>query len=239
MKNQFLLLLLLLGMLSCKKSDKAEEINKETTFLNDKWDRIRIPDGGQVQAVAGSIDDTLVVSTLYNTYLVTKKGTAFTLTSRHLNNTPGLYVIKDTIYALSGSSYDAKFENHYAGLPSYYTVNKGVTWHPASHKASLYIQTGVVVSETNVMIKLNYHVGADKNGKGSNFVLKTSITTKQENGETFLLDHPVVDEQPINLHLDEKDRLYILTGGSFNEAGVYLSPSISSPAYIYITKDSI
>jgi hypothetical protein len=56
-------------------------------------------------------------------------------------------------------------------------------------------------------------------------------------GVRSMLDHPIKDEQPINLYLDQKERLYIATGESFSNAGVYMSASISSPAYLYISKE--
>lgn len=237
MKNYFFLLLLAGFIASCKRSTNNNFNTKESKFLDKNWDRIRIPDGGQVQAVAGDIDDTLLVSTLYNTYLLTNKGTTFTLTSTHLNNTSGLYVNGDTIYALSGDSFDANFEKHFAAIPSYYTLNKGGSWHP-THKPSFYMQNGIVNTKENVTIQLNYHKGADKNGNGDNFVLKTTIS-KIKNGIKTVLEYPITKEQPINLYLDQKERLYIPTGGYFSEAGVYISPLVVSPAYLYISKEPI
>jgi hypothetical protein len=225
-------------MISCKKDETDEEITKETEFVDKNWNRIRIPDGGQIQAVAGNIDDTLIVTTLYNTFFITNKGTNISLTTTHLNNTPGLYVSRDTIYALSGSSYDVKFQKHYASMPSYYTLDKGATWHSVNFRRPLYILTGVVTTKNNSTIQLNYHSGADKNGIGTNYVLKTTIS-KNENGNTSLFDHPIKEEQPINLYLDKKERLYIPTGGSFSENGVYMSASIMSPAYLYISKEPV
>lgn len=231
-------LLIFLFIASCKKSKTYEDSNSQSTFSDLHWDRILIPEGGQVQAVAGNIDDTLLVSTLYNTYLVTNKGKTITRTSTHLNNTPGFYVVGDTIYALSADSYDERFEKHYASIPSYYTINKGVAWHPAYNKNSLFVLTGEVTTKENITIKLNYHKGSDKNGKGDNFVHRSTIS-RTENGNITLLDHPIINEQPINLYLDNKERLYILTGGSFSEAGLYISPPARSQAYLYISKKAI
>lgn len=237
MKNFILLLVTIVFVISCKKGETNEETDKEIEFSDKHWDRIRIPDGGQLQAVAGDIDDTLLVTTLYNTYIITDKGTKFSLTTKHLNNTPGLYVNRDTILALSGTSYDPKLDQHYASVPSYYTLDKGVTWYHTS-RPSFYMLRGIVKTKKNVTIQLNYHSGADKNGVGNNFVLRTTIS-KNENGNISLLDHPIKDEQPINLYLDKKERLYIPTGGSFSESGVYMSASIMSPAYLYISKEPV
>jgi|GEM_PF-3229604 len=238
MKGCYFFLFIGLLITSCEKSETSVELSEESVFINKDWDRIRIPDGGQLQAVAGNIEDTLLVSTLYNTYMVTKNGKTFTLTSKHLNNTPGLYVSQDTIYALFGSSYDVKYEKYYSGGSNYYTVDKGLNWSLANHNRYIRMLNGVVSTKNNASIQLNYHVGADKKGNGSNFVLRTTIS-KTENGLTLPFAHPVVDEQPINLYVDENGRLYIPTGGSFSDTGVYRSASIMSPAYLYISKKPI
>jgi len=235
MKNSPIFLVLLLFLLSCKKSAPVAPVEEEPVFADKNFNRIRVPDGGQIQAVAGDISDTLLVTTLYNTYLITNNGKTFTLTTKHLNNTSGLFVSKDTIYALSGSAYDAKFEKQYASLPSYYTVDKGLTWKPAYDRVGLYMMTGIVTTKNNDTIQLNYHTGPDKNGRGNSYVLKTTIS-KTSNGFTRSFDHPIKDEQPSNLYIDKEGRLYITTGGYFNAAGVYISSSIKSPAYLYISK---
>jgi hypothetical protein len=223
---------------SCEKSESRAEFSEESQFFDKDWDRIRIPDGGQLQAVAGDIEDTLLVSTRYNTYMVTDKGKTFTLTSKHLNNTPGLYVSQDTIYALYGSSYDVRYEKYYSGGANYYTLDKGLNWLPSNPNRYLRMLNGVVSTKSNAIIQLNYHVGADQKGNGSNFVLRTTIS-KIENGFTSPFSHPIVDEQPINLYVDKSGRLYIPTGGSFSDTGVYMSASIMSPAYLYISKNPI
>ncbi len=181
----------------------------------------------------------LLVTTLYNTYIVTDKGNKFTLTNKNINRTPGLLILQDTIYAFSGDSYDEKFETRYATFPSYYTLNKGLTWYNnVSKKSSTYILLGTVTDKKNITYELNYRKGPDKNGKGKNYVLQTTIA-KKENGNTMPFEHPVVNERPINLYLDNEERLYIATGGYFDDAGVYIGPSASSPAYIYISKEPI
>lgn len=233
-----LLLILILLAAACKK-DGFNEKPEEPGFIDENWLRIKLPDGGEALAVAGNIDDTLLVTTLYNTYMVTENGTKFTRTTTHLNTTPGLLVVKDTIFALNGSSYDASFKKHYASSPSFYTLDKGLSWHPdIRNRSSKLMQTGIVTDKKKITYELKYQAGSDQNGQGQNFVLKTGIT-KTENGQISPFEHPIKDHQPQNLYLDKDDRLYIPTGGSFNYAGVYMGPSALSPAYIYITKQPV
>jgi hypothetical protein len=147
MKNVLSLLLMVLFLASCKKHEPGADRTLETEFADKNWDRIRIPDGGQVQAVAGNVEDTLLVTTLYNTYIITNGGTKFTLTSTNLNNTPGLYVSRDTVYALQGLSYDEKSKRHYASMPSYYTTDKGLSWHSSFSRMPLVMPIGIVTTK--------------------------------------------------------------------------------------------
>jgi hypothetical protein len=240
MNRSLLFLAIILLISACKKNNSVDDIPAEPIFDNENWTRLRIPDGGEIRAVAGSIDDTLLVTTLYNTYMVTNKGNTFTLTTLNLNRTPGLLVAQDTIYALNGDAYDGKFEKHYASLSSYYTLDKGLNWHPTLYKDwNKTMLTGVVTNKKNITFQLNYHSGADKNGMGYNWVLPTTISKMDEKGFHSTFEHPIKDEQPINLYLDQMERLYITTGGSFSESGVYIGPSALSPAYVYISKGPI
>jgi hypothetical protein len=240
MRRSLHILILFLLISACKKYDAVDDLTVEPVFNHKDWNRIRIPDGGEIYAVAGSIDDTLLVTTLYNTYMVTDKGTTFTITSLNLNRTPGLLVNRDTIFALGRDYYDVKYEKHYASSSSYYTLNKGLTWNNTDYKDSFKIMlNGVVTNKKHITYQLNYHSGPDKNGQGKNWVLPTTISTTDDKGRQLTFEHPIKDEQPINLYLDDKERLYITTGGSFSETGVYIGPSGLSPAYVYITKEPV
>jgi hypothetical protein len=239
MNKVLIFLAFIIIIASCKKSTPSDDGPDKPIFANDDWNRIRIPDGGEALAVAGSIDDTLLVTTLYNTYIVTNSGTRFTVTDKNLNRTPGLLVVQDTIYAFRGDHYDGDYKRHFATFPSYFTLDKGKTWYSNVPKPSYTnILIGKITTKRNVTYEIDLHRGPDKNGSGINYVLQTTIT-KTENGIKSMFKHPVEAERPINLYLDNKERLYITTGGYFNDAGVYMSPSALSPTYIYVSKNSV
>lgn len=237
MNKTLALLAFIILAASCKKDGAVENQIEVPAFSDENWMRIELPDGGEALAVAGSIDDTLLVTTMYNTYMVTDNGTKFSLTKQHLNNTPGLLVVKDTIFALNGSTYDEKSGKHYASAASYYTLDKGLTWHgnirnPFQRRTEI----GLVTDKDNVTYKLKYSTGPYEKIPGFTFVLRTGIY-KIKDGLESPLEHPIKDHQPKNLYLDNKGRLYIPTGGSFDDAGVYIGASIFSPVYIYISKE--
>ena len=238
MNRLFLFSALALLFTACKK-DQVSENKLDDTFNDDNWLRLRIPSGGELKAVAGSIDDTLVVSTLYDTYIVTENGTKYLRTTKNLNHTPGLLMQKDTVFALSGLGIDVKMNRRYASIPTYFTLDKGLTWHNAiDHSKLAPMLLGVVTSRNHTTYELNYHSGPDNNGNGSNYVLRTTIS-KMENGITSQFDHPVKEQQPINLYLDDKERMYIATGGSISDANVYIGASVTEAAYLYISKQPI
>lgn len=241
MNKLFPLIVLVFLVVACKKNSPAViPPVTEPEFLDKNWSRIRIPDGGEVFAVAGNLDDTLLVTTLYNTYMVTDNGLTFTKSKEIIPTVPGLLTVQDTIFALTGNYYDAKFEKNYSGGSSYYTLDMGLSWNSSDSKdAGKVMRKGIVTTANNVTYQLTYRTGPDKNGKGTNWVLPTEIIKIDSLGNGAAFAHPVKNEQPLNLYLDKKGRLYIPTGGSFSNTGVYIGPSALKPAYIYISKEAV
>lgn len=242
MNKAFLIISLffLISITGCKKSNNKTEIAKEEVFDDPNWFQIKVPNAGEINAVAGSFDDTLLVTTRMKSYFTTNKGATWQESKNFSGTVPGLLVAKDTIYALISSASDAKYEKTYASLSQYYTLNKGFSWNNSSYQ-NLYksMQTGIVTAKDGSTFKLNYHTGADKNGKGNNYVLQTTITRTDRLGNTQAFSYPT-KRQPQNLFVDKQDRLYIPTsGGYFTEAGVLFNSTMFDPAYIYVSKKAI
>ncbi|SMC66289.1 hypothetical protein [Pedobacter africanus] len=238
MRKIFALFLASLFLFACKKTSTPAE-NPDNNYNEREWVRIQIPGGAEASAIAGNISDTLVVATRYNIYLVTENGAKVTPASKNLNYIPGLLTVKDTIFALAGESYDAKFEKHYAATGTYYTLDKGKTW-VSTHRPNMFMVNGEASSIDLTQFKLQYRAGADLNGdKSNNWVLQTYIIKTTASGTTTRFTPPIENRQPLNLHIDKDNRLYIATGGSFTEAGVYLKAISQSPAYIYVSKNPV
>ncbi len=232
-------LFLLVTVTGCKKSNPTTEIIKEEVFNDPNWIQIKVPNAGEVNAVAGSINDTLLVTTRTKSFFTTNKGATWQ-ESKNFNGPTGLLVVKDTIYALAANGFDAKFEKSYASLSQYYTLNKGGSWNNSAYQ-NLYksMQTGIATAKDGSMFKLNYHTGADKNGNGNNYVLQTTIARTDRLGNTQSFSYPT-KRQPVNLFVDKQDRLYIPTsGGYITEAGVLFGSSMFDPAYIYVSKKAV
>lgn len=238
-KKIYLFLLISISAFACKKTSVPATENPESNYNEKDWMRIKIPSGGEALAIAGSITDTLVVTSLYDTYLITKNGRKVTPTLKNLRTIPGLLSVQDTIYALVAQSFDAKYEKHFTAIASYYTLDKGQNWHNISLFGKSMLN-GVATSSNRTSFNLQYHAGADLNGNhNSNWVLRTTINKTTASGSSTKFTPPIENRQPINLHIDQNNRLYITTGGGFSDAGVYMSPSSQNPAYIYISKDPV
>jgi hypothetical protein len=236
MKKVLLLLTCIIFAASCKDKNLVHGIPTSPEILDKDWDRIRIPDGGTALAVIGSIDDTLLVTTLYHTYVIADKGNSIMRTKTVINTTPGLTVVQDTIYAFSGEGYDPNSKTKFAGIPTRYTIDKGLTWHFFTSKPSISkVEIGRVTTKNNITYELDYHTGPDRNGEGDSYIHQTTIN-KVENGVKSVLKHPIKDAQPSNLYLDSKERLYITSGNTIHATGVVIGNPTSAPAYIYISK---
>ena len=80
--------------------------------------------------------------------------------------------VQDTIFALSGKGYDPSSKTRFAGFPTRYTLDKGLTWHFLTSKSSVsQVEIGRVTTKNNVTYELDYHTGPDRNGKGSSYIL--------------------------------------------------------------------
>jgi hypothetical protein len=236
MKKVLLLLTFMVFAASCKDNNLVDDIPETPEILDKDWDRIRIPDGGTALAVIGSIDDTLLVTTIYHTYVVTDKGNSIIRTKTILNTTPGLTAVQDTIYALSGEGYDPTSKTRFAGFPTRYTLDKGLTWHFLTSKSSVsQVEIGRVTTRNNITYELDYHTGPDRNGKGDSYIHQTTIN-KIESGVKSVLKHPIRYAQPSNLYLDSKERLYITSGNTIHATGVVIGSPTSAPAYVYVSK---
>ena len=238
MKKLLLLSALVFILASCKK-DQIPNDQPDDVFNDENWIRLRIPSGGELRGVAGSIDDTLVVTSNYDTYIITENGTKFTKTSRNLNYIPTLFTRRDTIFALVAQGYEPSTKRHFVSTPSYYSTDKGITWNfaIADYKIAP-VTLGLVKTKNNTTYEINYRSGADKNGNGNNWVLRSTIK-RIVNGNAMIFKHPIRNEQANNLYLDKNDRLYIPTGGSFSDSEVYIGASLAAPAYLYVSKQPV
>lgn len=239
MNKVFLSIVYLLLFLSCKKTE-TDRSNDEIKFDDSIWNRISVPNAGEIHAVAGNLDDTLLVTTMTKAYFTVDRGLTWKESKNFNGPVPGLLTIKDTIYALLATSTDETSKKSYAGISSYYTLNRGLTWSLSSYSNRYRsMQTGMAMTSNKYAFRLNYHSGSDINGRGSSYVLRTTISKADNNGNDISFSHPI-DKQPLNLYIDSKDRLYVAcSGGEITKLGTIIGPSVFDTAYIYVTKGPV
>ena len=130
MKHVVILLLLCPLLTSCEDDETNAPPDQD---LQD-WTTLIIPNGREAYAIAGSIDDTLLVTTMMSAYYTTDGGDTWQESPDFQGLVPDVVERNDTVYALRafGSLKDYAgppflADQVYAGLADQYTTNYGVT----------------------------------------------------------------------------------------------------------------
>ena len=231
---------LMMVLSSCAK----KEVPDVPAIFNDpNWTRIEIAGGREAHAVYGSIDDTLMASTLTEIYQTTDKGKTWRKTK--VNNQPiyGFLAVKDTIFALQSNGL-LKDNVRMATFSQYFSLDKGSTWDWCSkfRISEQRFQEFATVSVNNlVKIKLKENIEPfdENSAPWSGYVLKSDIQVFK-NGTSKILQVPF-DNQINNVHVDKSGKLYVSVGRGIHDkkTGKYLSAEKSQSAIIYISKKNV
>ncbi|SHG61607.1 beta propeller repeat protein [Pedobacter caeni] len=235
----FKTMLMIAFLSSCAK----KEVPDQPLSLDDpNWTKIEIADGKEAHAVYGSIDDTLMVSTLTEIYLTTDKGKTWLKTKTNHQPVYGFLSVKDTIFALQAITMKDMNNQRLATFGSYFSLDKGFTWDwcskfNISEKRSKAYATVSLDNQTEIKLKENLEpIGGNPN---HNYVLKSEIEVVK-NGSSKILQVPF-DNQITNLHLDKSGRLYVSATNDIHDkkTGKYLSTEKNRPAIIFISKQKV
>ena len=211
MKCTVVFSLSLLLLISCKENEPSAA--PERDLLG--WREVIIPNGGDAQAIVGSIDDTLLVTTRMSAYF-TADGGATWQESPDLGGTVfDVLERNDTVYALwinSQSDYVGPpfiADQKYASFASEYTTDYGSTW-----------QYNMRGNEYDIISP----VGLDTSASGVTYRIKDNITPLNPNTTSYQTNYSTVEMyhqgawQTIafpfeyklnNLHIDDDNRLYV------------------------------
>lgn len=221
---------------------KKEVQDGPKTFNDPNWTRIEIANGREAHAVYGSIDDTLMVSTLTEIYQTTDKGKTWRKTK--INNQPiyGFLAVKDTIFALQSNSLRTKDKLQLATFSQYFSLDKGFTWDWCGKfniSEQRFQEFATVYLDNQVKIKLKENLEPIDGSSMSSYVLKSNIEVLKS-GFSEILKVPF-DNQINNLHVDKSGKLYVSAGRGIHDkkTGKYLSAEKSEAAIIYISKKKI
>lgn len=219
---------------SCQNESK---LSKATYFDSNKWQKIEIPLGKNAYAIFGDIDDTLVVSTFYSVFFSVDNAVSWK-ESYKFNGAVNQFLEKnDTLYALLGRDWKNR-EVSSAGICSYFSLNKGVTWKPINNSKQISITglVGFVQSKTGVQYRLlDNYIGL--NGDLNTLYASNSDIERKINNVWTKIDPPTFNKF-YNLHLDKKNRLYI-AGTSYEldkKSKILTGSKLNNPAIVYISK---
>ncbi|MEK6480643.1 hypothetical protein WJR50_24075 [Catalinimonas sp. 4WD22] len=155
MKRLFFILSTL-SLLSCQENETIEKrVDQET--VHPDWTKLEIPGGRQALAIAGSIDDTLLVTTWTKAYYTTDQGETWQESKNFHGPIPGLYIHQDTILSLEAYLYEDAESPPKAALNQYYTIDFGKSWHYYPGDTHAYKQLiGVVASSSGTTYQIKH-----------------------------------------------------------------------------------
>lgn len=221
---------------SCKKDNKSPVVTDQE---DPNWIKLEIPKGNAAYAVAGNINDTLLVTTLTTAYFTTDKGKTWQESKNFNGPIQGLYTNKDTVMSLlltGGLELEGTAK---ASLAQYYTLDMGKSWNRYLdyHRAQqIIIPIGIVQSaQSKITYELKYNtkpVSANSNA------YTHGPTTILRDGKSIDLPFKVRIE---NLYMDSNDRLYVAAaGGVYNqEKDAFTYNGDNTPAVVYVSRKAM
>ncbi|WP_207436187.1 hypothetical protein [Sabulibacter ruber] len=236
MKKLCTLLTGFLFLLSCTKEDPVSELKVE----DEDWLKLEIPNGREAYAIAGDIDNVLLVSTWTKAYYTADKGKTWQEAHDFSGPVPGLFARNDTIFALKVTSNDAQGQK-YATLGQFFTPDFGKTWHryytiyrgDALH--SLH-PIGIARSSGGVTYRIKENTTPVSAGSATSY-LNPSEIIREDNAVQKAVRFPfkhIIN----NLHVDGNDRLYVAASGGeyLAEKNTFRCCAPEMPAIIYVSK---
>ncbi|MEM9673176.1 MAG: hypothetical protein AAF992_11310 [Bacteroidota bacterium] len=245
MRKLLLFFLCLPFLISCEEDEpNATELASEEL---DDWITLIIPNGREAEAIVGSIDDTLLVTTMMSAYFTTDGGETW-------EESPGLggtvfdvLERKDTVFALwaSGDLLDYVgppfiADVVYAGIGSEYTTDYGKTWQYNNSRSQHDIVSpiGIAVSPTGVTYRIKDDI-TPLNADTTSYRINYSTVEMYHQGYWQTLDFPFEYELN-NLHVDDDNRLYVSASSwKYVQDNQIQGPDENYPGLVYIYKQSL
>jgi hypothetical protein len=204
-KFTLLIGLSLLALGACRK-DAAEPNQPEYA----DWYALRAPEGRAIQAVAGNIDSTLVISTRFAIYQTKDRGKTWLLSNyKDRIGVEGLLQRGDTLLAMTASLGVATPTSiSYAISPDYFSLDQGATWQkyvwrgPYSREPKTMLNR--VASPAGIGYEMEFRLTPTQPGSTSNYV--ETIGIKNTLGTRLVLPH---DHAFTSIYFDKQSRLYI------------------------------
>jgi hypothetical protein len=215
-------------------TDHTPENNN--VFNDPNWFKLEIPAGREAFAVAGSIDDTLLVSTWTKVYYTADQGKTWKESRDFQGPVMGFLERNDTIFSLRAGGSTVDQQGHsYASLAQYCTVDHGISWkyiyEPHLKKR---IRSVTASSGTEYFLKENLTPFTP--GYSGGYINPTDVMIRS-GADAVNISFPY-KHQIHNLHIDSEDRLYIIASGGIHneERNTFYCCDDTMPAIVYVSK---
>lgn len=228
-------------LFSCSKENRLTEDN--VSFSDPNWIKLEIPGDREAHAVYGSIDDTLLVSTIHNIYQITNNGSKINKLNKQFNQAIfGFAKSNDTLYALTANHLKNTNGFRLASYAQNYSLDKGVTWQWTDlykNKVELTKNIEFIKVNNTTSVNLKENIDFFPNSTTSGFVLKRDIIVNKD-GKLSTLKVPFTN-QLTSLHQDNAGRLYISASSGLHDeiTKKYSGEEKGNKAIVYISKKSI
>jgi hypothetical protein len=206
----------------------------DNAFNDPDWLKLEIPKGREAYAVAGNIDDTLLVATLTKAYYTIDQGKTWIESYNFQGPIMALRESNDTIFALQAYSIDEQGYEH-ASLAQYFTVDHGSSWKQTFYPR-MEQRIGRVTSSSGIEYFLRKNTAPTAPGSTTAYVNPTNIMKVSANGEegvSFQYKHNI-----LNLHIDAEERLYVAASGGIYQpvSNTFFCCPDNLPAILYVSK---
>lgn len=233
MKNLFYLGIISLLFFACKNEAISPQEKTDRETLDPKWIKLTIPEGREALAVAGSIDDTLLVTTWSKTYRSVDKGKTWQL-SRDFNSViRGLLTNKDTVITLVATGGLELKDTYVASSAQYFTLDYGLTWthYQKMDASNRFKKIGITDVRDGISYALKYNVQYISDNSYTH--KPTDIVKVTAKGEQKL-EFPFIRKLN-NLSFDKNNRLYVAAQGIDYTSGEKTRYD-NSPAIVYVSR---
>ncbi|RZL44219.1 MAG: hypothetical protein EOP00_20710 [Pedobacter sp.] len=235
--QHFVCLILILS--SCSKQKLATEIQGD--FNDPNWIKLALTNEREIHAIFGSIEDTLLVSTIYNTYQITENGKKIVKLKKAFNQAVfGFVKSNDTLYALTANH--LKYNNglRFASYAQNFSLDNGLSWNWTDlrkNNADLRKKFQEVVVSDKLSFSIKENIAPFPNSPNSGKVLKSDLI-KNQIGFQSIFKLPF-NNQITSLHLDHSGRLYVSTTAALHnqETKEYSNSEKENLAFIFISKN--
>lgn len=210
------------------------------------WTEVIIPDGREAHAITGSIDDTLLVTTMMSAYFTTDGGETWQEPPDLGGTVFDVIERNDTVYALwvnglrdyAGPPFIA--DQRHASIGSEYTTDYGNRWHHNINRNQydMISPVGIDTSTSGVTYRIKDNI-TPLTPDTSSYRTNYSTVEMYYQGSWQTIDFPFEYELN-NLYVDDDNRLYVSAGTwQYVLDNQITGPDEQYPGLVYIYQEPV